>query len=124
MISAETVLDYGSHRIDKYTYYDCPLDCANSGKDRISYEVYDNSVNDLIEAFDTLDEAIEHTENEIMWQWCLTDSFPVEVQGEHNQAAKALLIWIISNVRWIAAHEGKQGIERFVREVKAELKMA
>ena len=124
MISAETVLDYGSHRIDKYTYYDCPLDCANSGKDCISYEVYDNSVNDLIEAFYTLDEAIEHTENEIMWEWCLTDSFPAEAQEEHNQAAKALLIWIISNVRWIAAHEGKQGIERFVREVKAELKMA
>ena len=124
MISAETVLDYGSHRIDKYTYYDCPLDCANSGKDRISYEVYDNSVNNLIEAFDTLDEAIEHTENEVLWEWCLTDSLPTEVQEEHSQAAKALLIWAISNIRWIAAHEGEQGVERFIQEVRSELKSA
>ena len=121
MITAETMINYGSYTISRYTY---SADVSATGKELTMYEVYDNSVNDLIEAFDTLDEAIEHTENEIMWQWCLTDSFPVEVQGEHNQAAKALLIWIISNVRWIAAHEGKQGIERFVREVKAELKMA
>ena len=121
MITAETVLDYGSHHIDRYTYR---ADVSATGKELTMYEVYDNCVHDLIEAFETLDEAIEHTENEIMWQWCLTDSFPVEVQEEHNQAAKALLIWIIANVRWLAEHEGERGIDRFVREVKAELKTA
>lgn len=121
MITAETMINYGSYTISRYTY---SADVSATGKELTMYEVYDNSVNDLIEAFDTLDEAIEHTENEIMWQWCLTDSFPQEVQEEHNQAAKALLIWFIANVRWIAAHEGERGIDRFVREVKAELKSA
>lgn len=124
MISAETVLDYGSNRIDKYIYYDVPPDCANSGKDRISYEVIDNSVNDLIEAFETLDEAIEHTENEITWLWLMADCFPYEVQHEHRKAARSLLIWFIANIRWIAAHEGEAGMEQFVQEVKAELKSA
>lgn len=119
MIKAETILDYGSHRIDRYTY---SADVSATGKELIMYEVCDNSVNDLIEAFDTLDEAIEHTENEIMWLWCLTDSFPAEVQEEHNQAAKALLIWFIANIRWTAAHEGEQGIERFIQNVRSELK--
>ena len=121
MISAETVLDYGSHCIDRYTY---SADVSATGQELTMYEVYDNSVHDLIESFETLDEAIEHTENEIMWEWCLTDSFPQEVQAEHNQAAKALLIWFIANIRWIAAHEGEQGVEQFVREVRDELKSA
>lgn len=121
MITAETILDYGSHHIDCYTY---SADVSATGKELTMYEAYDNSVNDLIEAFETLDEAIEHTENEIMWQWCLTDSFPQEVQAEHNQAAKALLIWFIANVRWLTVHEGEQGIERFMQEVRSELKSA
>ena len=121
MIIAETILNYGSHTINRYTY---SADISATGKELTIYEVYDNSVHDLIESFETLDEAIEHTENEIMWQWCMADSFPQEVQEEHNQAAKALLIWFISNVRWLALHEGGQGIERFIQDVKAELKSA
>lgn len=121
MITAETVLDYGNRRIDKYAYFNCPPDCANSGKDRITYEVYDNSVGDLIEAFDTLDEAIEYTENEIIWHWLMADCLPYEVQTEHNKALKTLQIWYISNLLWIAEHEGEEGVAHFKREVAAEL---
>lgn len=127
MIRAEAMLDYGSHRIDRITYYDCPSDCANCanlGKDRVTYEVIDSIVNDLIEAFDTFEEAQEYAENQIMWQWSMADCLPSEVQNEHRKAVRSLLIWFISNTRWIAAHEGEQGIERFVKEVKAELKSA
>ena len=81
MITAETMINYGSYTISRYTY---SADVSATGKELTMYEVYDNSVNDLIEAFDTLDEAIEHTENEIMWEWCLTDSFPAEAQEEHK----------------------------------------
>jgi len=111
MIAAEPILDYGKYRIDKYTYFDCPPDCANCGNDRISYEVIDNTANDMIEAFETADEAIQCAENQIMWDWCLFDKLPYEVQGEKNNAMKSLLIWFISNTQWIAKHEGEQGVD-------------
>ena len=115
MIYIEPELDYGTCRIDRYTYF-------NNGKSRVMYAAIDNSANALIEAFDTLDQAIGYVQNEIMQQWAMADCLPQEVQDEQNEIAKELLVWFTANVRWIAAHEGEQGIERFRQEIKSELK--
>ena len=49
MITAETMINYGSYTISRYTY---SADVSATGKELTMYEVYDNSVNDLIEALD------------------------------------------------------------------------
>lgn len=115
MIFIEPALDYGNLRIDRFTY-------SNKGKSRVMYAAIDNSANALIEAFDTLDQAIEYAKTEIMQQWAMAGSLPQEVQDEQNEIAKELLVWFTANVRWIAAHEGEQGIERFRQEIKNEIK--
>ena len=115
MIFIEPALDYGNLRIDRYTY-------SNKGKNRIMFGIIDNSGNELIEAFDTLDQAIGYVQNEIMQQWAMADCLPQEVQDEQNEIAKELLVWFTANVRWIVAHEGEQGIERFRQEIKNEIR--
>lgn len=54
--------------------------------------------------------------------YSMAGSLPQEVQDEQNEIAKELLVWFTANVRWIAAHEGEQGIERFRQEIKDEIK--
>lgn len=53
MISAKEILNYGPVSISKWIFYDCPPDCANSGKDCVMYEVWNEDTEELIDAFPT-----------------------------------------------------------------------
>lgn len=65
MIVAKEIRNYGAVSISKWTYYDVPPDCANSGKNRICYEVYDNAGN-LLDAFTTYKAAKKFAQRYIL----------------------------------------------------------
>lgn len=64
MITATTVRDYPNYYIDKYIY---SADVSATGEELTAYEVYSKVIPDLIEAFDTLEEAIDYVENQQVW---------------------------------------------------------
>lgn len=74
MITIETVLDYGSHTIDCYTY---SADVSATGKGLTMYEVYNDNA-DMLEAFDSLQEAIDFIDNQTAWDRMLAALPPHE----------------------------------------------
>lgn len=75
MITAKTVLDYGSYTIDHYIY---SADVSETGKELITYEVSNEDMT-VFEAFDTLEEAVDFVENQIAWEK-LVNSLPSHPQ--------------------------------------------
>lgn len=63
MINAETMINYGSYTISRYTY---SADVSATGKELTMYEVYNDNA-DMLEAFDSLQEAIDFIDNQTAW---------------------------------------------------------
>lgn len=63
MIEATVVKTYRNYTIERYTY---SADISATGKPLTMYEVY-NDNGDMLEAFDSLQEAIDYVNNQIAW---------------------------------------------------------
>lgn len=63
MIEATVVKTYRNYSIERYTY---SADISATGKPLTMYEVY-NDNGDMLEAFDSLQEAIDYVNNQIAW---------------------------------------------------------
>lgn len=63
MISARTIKEVEGYTVEAYTY---SVDVSATGKLLTMYEVYNNNA-DMLEAFDSLQEAMDFVENQIAW---------------------------------------------------------
>lgn len=63
MISARTIKEVEGYTVEAYTY---SADVSATGKLLTMYEVYNNNA-DMLEAFDSLQEAMDFVENQIAW---------------------------------------------------------
>lgn len=63
MITAETVKEIEGYTVTAYTY---SADVSATGEELTTYEVYNNNA-DMLDAFDSLQEAIDYVDNQIAW---------------------------------------------------------
>ena len=63
-MEATTIKEYKGYTIERYTY---AADISATEKPLILYEVYDGVTAELVEAFKTLEEAVDYIDNQAAW---------------------------------------------------------